>query len=888
MSSLQQRNAFALQQYVTSCVHGVGSSSGLQVKQRSRDIPQHIQQLLTALGTYVPPEGQEDETALAPAFRCAYVDENTLLLTRSFYVERDCTGIRRGNYFIHGLWFRDLPEGMLPVQFFNWKGWKKHYDRSEDVPLDSYELPEARLEVDTEGYGPQMLGEFLNADPQRPDMMRALIEAALLRAETSRTILIREENSTAALHWIACLVQSFPPRCRHLVDFSSYQKSYSNCKAINVTVPGTDFKFTDVERRFQFFAFEPADRRYSEVNSSYAEYAQAVTGWLQNDPDKLILFHNFCMGFSYNALGNGLLYLLHMFRHSCIDADAVSDDTFSQWVAFISQFCLPEKRVDMLSMLASAASLSDNLSPSTLASFTQALLQDRDSSIDQPVALLLKLFSRALYGDAYTPKEFFSTLSACISLRPPVATSVYSALLDNKNFVLPKEELGRLNDAGWALYRSMLQNGISLLYPESCPYEHPHFNRFLELFIASCIQNPQRIKILLTDKTINDKYFIVFIVMICNVASSFYNDSKIAPSDVTQIIRAIHTQFCLIFFSLPSQEQLALLRKLVFQDIDTGVVQSVWRRALETAPNKLHLYQQYLKSVFTNDDERFNKQKGLFLSDLFSVCNPKEKQQLAIDWICGNMPVYLEKKIKCEVLQIANDAIDFDPDNKQTIFLAQRVDAFSHSVSMLPWPDGPAIMRAMCDLRDTKDGINTNALKALQSMLGASASMGYPELLLKCLPPVLAHCTRVGDHTAAVDELFRPFDSEIFVAAFERFLDLHETQELKHAKLLGLCSWLSRQSNVDVAFPMANFIQQVRPHILGLYVDYLKDFDAKSLAVVEQFLANGHHSKEFFVTTNELSSFFEAVHGRQGVLASIKRKMRSMRSKFSTRASRKK
>jgi len=356
----------ALQLHYTSCRRGRSGSPGFQVRALSPGIRPDEQREIERRGVYRPPRGVPAEPTpeqlardFPPAFRFYSLESGRRALTFSCYTGRDYSG-RWGNFFAHTLVLdgeggetKPWP-GRWPVDYYEWEGWRHRLDSDEDddgrepsdlAPVDLAEAPPA------ESFQLDELQRFITEEPGRRELLARMGRAVLLSQDTSRPLVIRADALDGP-YWIACVLKLFPPRYAWELSGSTYQDDPRGAAVINATVRGTDFSFSEAERCYQFYMFDPAAGIASDVPSDDPDYPAQAARWLAEEPEILEAFFGFLHRLEPFPFDAGeLLAAADLFRASRGEEAVLEGPRLAELLGFADGWATPEGRVAVVEEL---------------------------------------------------------------------------------------------------------------------------------------------------------------------------------------------------------------------------------------------------------------------------------------------------------------------------------------------------------------------------------------------------------------------------------------------------------------------------------------------------------------------------------------------------------
>ncbi len=348
-------NMQALQHQYTSCRKGQSGSAGFQARAFTEGLRPDEQREVERRGIYAPPrnaaqEPTDEEIAqdFPRAFRYYPLESGRWSMTYSCYAGRDYSG-RWGNYFAHSLIGDTGMPSVWPIDYYEWEGWKTNLSREEDTEEAPPPLPSVGLHgiPPSESFTFAELGEFLNEAPGRKGLLADMLRAVFLRQENSRALVIRD-SFLNGLFWVACIQKALPLSCLRELSFSTYQYDDRNCASINATTEGTDFSFDEGQRKYQFFMFDFATGKHSELPRAAMDYAEIVAGWMANEPERLAEFHEFLRLFECRTLDPQLGCAARLFQSTKDNSPLLNVEDLAPIVDFVSLYTIPDARDQMV------------------------------------------------------------------------------------------------------------------------------------------------------------------------------------------------------------------------------------------------------------------------------------------------------------------------------------------------------------------------------------------------------------------------------------------------------------------------------------------------------------------------------------------------------------
>jgi hypothetical protein len=256
-----------LQAYYTSSTLGLSGGQGFQFHAVTSGIDSPTLGQMERLGVYVPPRSApvhptpEELEHLPVALAYTILQDGRAVVLQSRYVGLDYSG-RWGNYFAHFL-ISSAPgndfQDFLPIELWRSPSWNTR-ERSE---TSLQPLAEADLlgELDVES-----VARFVSEEGRREHLADFLsaIETSLT---TSRRVIIVDRDDHVA-NWIAAAAFALPKSLALALTFSTYVKAPQDSAALVVgTTPDSDFRIGPFEIAHQYFVFDFAGNRFSEIET---------------------------------------------------------------------------------------------------------------------------------------------------------------------------------------------------------------------------------------------------------------------------------------------------------------------------------------------------------------------------------------------------------------------------------------------------------------------------------------------------------------------------------------------------------------------------------------------------------------------------------------------
>jgi len=352
----------AFQLHYTSCRRGQSGSAGFQTRTLTPGIAPDEQREIERRGIYRPPrdanqepDAEEIQRDFPTALRFYTLESGRRALSHCCYTGRDYSG-RWGNFFAHTLVLDNGAEPPLwPIDYYEWPGWQLRLASEDDTeqappPLPTVDLGEI---APAESFSFEEIGEFLREDPDRVDLLARMGRAVLLGRDSSRAVVIRD-GTTDGLYWIAGIQKLFPPLHALELSYSTYQDDPRGCAAVNATTGATDFTFSDMERRYQFYMFDLTTGIHSEVPDDPVDYPAIAASWLTEEPAMLKDFFAFMDHFEHRRVEPELLSALHLFELTLPDPPSLDGRRLAAMIGFADRYATPQGRLKLLDLVAGA------------------------------------------------------------------------------------------------------------------------------------------------------------------------------------------------------------------------------------------------------------------------------------------------------------------------------------------------------------------------------------------------------------------------------------------------------------------------------------------------------------------------------------------------------
>jgi len=444
----------ALQHYYTSCRRGLEGGPGFQMRSATPGLEPLDRSDVERWGSYAAPRSvplepsPEEIRGLYPtAMRYYGLQSRRWALTLSSYVGKDYSG-RWGNYFAHSLVVDAVPLPAWPLDYYEWNGWKRGLLPEEDSDVMPEPLPSIPLAdiAPAQSFSFEELQVFIAEAPERKALLATMVRAVLHNAATSRAVIIRD-SFLNGLFWTACVHKAFPLAYARHLSLSTYQFDERNCGVINATVPGSQFTCDEAQATYQFFVFDLIDGRTSTVPVAGQGYAEAVSGWMAESPERIESFFRFTSLFSHEQAEPSLDALAWLYRWSIGDRVALDAKQRTAVLAFAERHVRPGKHGELLAGLSRIASTLDGPETSQeqccyLRFLGQCAANSGDANHrQQTIQLWLGIFDRFIADDPAlvdaTRRDLFESLGG-------FAAEIAAGFLAERHWLQLKSHLGSM------------------------------------------------------------------------------------------------------------------------------------------------------------------------------------------------------------------------------------------------------------------------------------------------------------------------------------------------------------------------------------------------------------------------------------------------------------
>jgi hypothetical protein len=791
----------ALQLHYTSCRHGQSGSPGFQVRALSPGIRPDEQREIERRGVYRPPRGapveptpQQVARDFPTAFRSYPLESGRRALTLSCYTGRDYSG-RWGNFFAHTLVLEgeNGDAGRWPIDYYEWEGWCHGLDPTEDdgdeppvlAPVDLGEAPPA------ESFRLAELQQFLAEEPGRRELLARMGRAVLLGRESSRPLVIRADALDGP-YWIACILKLFPPRHAWDLSCSTYQDEPRGAAVINATVHGTDFAFSEAERSYQFYMFEPADGVASEVPTHDADYPALAARWLAETPETLDAFFGFLQRFRPFSFDAGeLLAAADLFRAARGEETGFDGRRLAELLDFADRRATAEGRVALLEELGEI--LLSSADPGELAGdggVLRFLAQAADATGQPPHRLLaFKVWLRWLESSLAASGSGLEALDRgwrdLLEILRDYRKDLATELLEPESFRRCAVHFGSLGPEplGWLLGR--VRESLELT-GRSPFWKQPETRALMTALTAA---GPTESAAELAFRQVSDDAEALAGVCLELLRVGAHN----SPERV-QIEQAVGRA----------------LGKVLVRDVETTtaartVAQSV-RRHLEASQGWEVLYGEWLfrladaqdpATAFADYDRevlealpRYREtSRGRVVRSLLETLQDDRAAAQAAQWLQTGEVDTFPGDLQETCVTLANRRVSLDLDNTASTDLAARVAERAQRLRLRLHPNHPMLRRLLQEIRDggTPPRVQGDELKAALEEIGAES---YRRFLEGFLQPYLETARTYSQHRACLLAVYRESQRSAFTDVYREFYRVKRTVRALSPLQAGLKFWL--------------------------------------------------------------------------------------------------
>jgi hypothetical protein len=859
------------QLHYTSCRYGLSGHAGFQTRAMSSSIRPEEQRVMERLGIYQPPRNcpmdpnQEQLDEMFPiAYRNTYLETGKLVVLRSVYVGRDYTG-RKGNYFAHALLVEKLPTTMWPVDLYEWCDWKGKLKDGEDIEQSQFNLPILSIYPNETAYSFENLQEFLQEDDRRSKFLAQMIQAVLLRFETSRSLVIREDMMSNCSFWIACIQKSFPATSQQRLSCSSYQFDPRACLAVNAIYGETDFSLGENERKYQFYVFDFITNVHSYVGDAYSEYATTISTWMYQQPEQLELFYGFSSKFEFNSLSAELIIILRLYRISIGESLSLSDDKLMEIIEFINlhgkEKYLSEIRTVVSSVISKLSSSNNNDHIYHLIVFLVNGTKENDSyDIREKVyKLILMLFNNVVFSKEFSITKLKNAVVRLEEVRllarncSKLYDREFSKLfLSEQNLLFLHSNVNLLNNTTLIILMKEMILSISFLSDKKEPFRDRRLCDFIAkvIMVRSPDLSSANWLFYFFSRTLNDSAS--FCVDICMVLNDLSDYKKITDDDYDRAIR---------FFSLYLSGLLKSKEKKYYFDLINLIKQNPaawiliykeWQCSINDQKDKILFHSNYDKYILRQNSDFSEEYRREFAESLWEILSDKEKGIQAKIWIESNYIKCFSKSLLYKVFNKASENISFDPNDFDSNELFKLLVKKTAEYSIEPKPNRLVLRQAVHIANNKAIHFDEQSLMVVKNTLFDIDLKTYEEFIITYLPSILTKVGNSEQHGVIIKFIFKQKFSDGFLKSYRRFFEYGEVNKFNNSEQAALQFWILSDS--------CNAYEYIYVDIINMLASRLAKLEEP---VVEELLAN--FSKENLTSSqrSKLHDIFKKAEGKK-------------------------
>lgn len=292
-----------LQAYYTSCQIGQTSSSGFQFYSYSSGITETELDEIGKLGSYTAPYGSNpspsnDEVinVLPVAFKYFRLSSGRVGVMQSTACTMEYTG-RPGNFFTHTLL---LEQGDFPVMPILLQGCNvfKHDLTDEEKRVQTVPVPLPPLSINQSDISPKWnnfsILQYLKHG-NNEELLSKLLDIFLTDKYSQKKVIIADSEAEKLIYGLS---NALPSENVHKLTFSTYslRPEGQNVVLSASRHEGSDFNFDDSSMAFNYFIFNNATGKHTEVENQ-SELSKTLVRLLATDPKKVGELYSFSSNF---------------------------------------------------------------------------------------------------------------------------------------------------------------------------------------------------------------------------------------------------------------------------------------------------------------------------------------------------------------------------------------------------------------------------------------------------------------------------------------------------------------------------------------------------------------------------------------------------------------
>ena len=853
MNGLQPKRSaiFGLQLHYTSCRHGISGHAGFQTRAISRDIRPDEQRAIERLGMYqaprdcpIVPDKQQIDDMFPIAYRNSYLDTGNLAVSRSVYVGKDYTG-RGGNYFSHALLIHEMPDNIWPVDLYEWDGWKKALEDTEDTEHASLDLPRTTIVADESAYSFAELQVFLTEENGRLDHLAKMIQAVRLRSETSRSIVIRESLGMNSLFWIACIQKSFPPVLQTHLSCSSYQFDPRGCLAVNALYGETDFSLGENERKFQFYVFDFIDKRHSSISGAKDEYANTISFWMCEHPERMKSFHDFSTKFEHYKVTDGLLSLLRLFRVNNNENISLSNDDLIEILDFVNRHTKKRFFADVSKIIDSSVSQLTKLdNPDYIHHFAVFFINGAKATEDGDLRLaaykqILRLVDNVIFDNAPNLGKLETVRSSARDAFDSCDYEFSQLFLSDQHLSRLNSNIGSMSSEGLAIAMEEIVAAITVVSVDQKVLEDERLLEFLKARLIAIIPDLSSMDWLFSSFGDTQNEIAAICIYVCKVLDELEKANEIEQGTYDDGIKSFSLFLSKMFNSKGDEFRFNFINILKDNPANWKLLEEEWKHSISHQSNQCASHELYYQRVLKQDSEFSKEYRPEFAEELWKLLSPRSNElgNQAKEWIKSNQISHFPSRFRKNVFQKASEYISFGLDDGGSDALYELIDAKKRDFNIELQPDRLSLRRAILMSNDNTIDYERQSVIEIGTALGGIDKKSYRGFTDSYLPRIFRKTSVAEQHGTVIKYVFISKWDDVFLAAYKRFFVQGKTEKLSDAEMVALCFWVSLTSN-DNDYNTFESLQKRAFDLLASRIAVLKDNDYDALLLSIENMMN--------------------------------------------------
>lgn len=835
----------ASQLHYTSCEFGMSGHAGFQTRAMSASIDAQQKTAIEQLAVYQPPTDlrrsavgntPQNITPLEDfpvAWRHLHLPDGSLAITRSAYTGEDYTG-REGNYFGHGLLFERLPQGLWPIDLYEHQQWKLNLPEEEDCKQDSYDLPPLNIAIDTKAYNFSVLQEFLTDTDQAEKILSEMIQAVLLKAKTSRTLIIRDPMASNGVFWLACLQKCFPTTVQQHLSCSSYQYDPRSCAAINVIYGQTDLNLDENARKFQFYVFDFVDHQFSDIDSTDPFYAQIIAKWMVNEPHTIQAFHQLADLFDINELNDALTPLVHLFMLKQQNNVTLHVDDLMNIVELVNNHARQDHLAQIVgilsdhqSLLASVTAI-DMLEKVTLFFINSYKISASQTIRDMIVAQLSRLTILSVTSTGVETQLVTTLRQKAAQADNDISHLTAQNFLSEANMAAQAKKLNGLSSEQMIVLVSITVEFIELLNPDIAPLDSPQWHDFICVVISKRGQQMDDVDWLFSPFATDPASTAKIILMVCEKLPQLCACGVLSKSESDTALGAF-TQYLFKRFDKNPQDWFTLVNQLKSNQHSWDLLQRHWHLGLDNSRKKIDYYQDYADAVMANETDYQKAYLNPFANSCWNKLNDKQRFEMAINWLRSGHLEDLERPMVEKVVQCANGGIQFTAKHSVSDEIIRFLPALiaQHNITL----NKPNKLR-LRQVIQTQGSFAQHALDEVSTALQGCDKPTYKSFINIYLPILFESFDHQEQHGDIIGHLYIRQFNDVFVSTYQSNLSIDKNANIGSDCEVFLAFWLF----LETVHPFYRQCRDVQSELITVLVAKLAKHKDRALAqIVKNF-----------------------------------------------------